>query len=257
VISGAGLVFLHGAGARGEVWQLQALAFPQAVIPDLPGRDGRGTPHAVADHVAALRPHLERAAVAVGHSLGGAIVLQYALEQPPRLRGIVLVATGARLRVRPEWLEGLERDYLATTAEIVAHFYAPSTPDRLRQKSLEVMRHLPQQVTRADFLSADGFDVRDRLGGVLVPALVICGILDEMTPLRYSEFLHAHLPQAELVAIEGAGHMVMLEQPQAVSEAIRGFLRRLTGAPTGEPPPSPRPTAPSPAPPLDARGRGS
>jgi len=41
-----------------------------------------------------------------------------------------------------------------------------------------------------------------------------------------------------------------------VSEAIRGFLRRLTGAPTGEPPSSPRPTAPSPAPPLDARGRG-
>jgi len=229
-MTGQGVVFLHGAGARGEVWQLQALAFPRAAIPDLPGRDGSEVPQTVAGHIGALRPYLDRAAVVVGHSLGGAVALQYALEEPSRLRGIVLVATGARLRVRPEWLEGLRSDYAATTADIVAHFFAPQAAERLRQKSLEVMRRLPPEVTRADFLAADGFDVRDRLGGVLPPALVLCGTQDEMTPPRYSEFLHAHLPRAELVLIEGAGHMVMLEQPRAVNEALQRFLGRLEGA---------------------------
>ncbi len=228
MINGEGLVFLHGAGSRGDVWQLQLLAFPQAEAPDLPGRDGEA-PQTLQGYVDALRPTLTSATVVAGHSLGGAIAMQYALEAPPGLRGLILVGTGARLRVRPDWLQQLEEDYPAVTADLVEHFYAPTTPERFKQRSLETMRQLSPAVTRADFLAADGLDVRDRLGGIVVPTLIICGSLDVMTPPRYAEFLHAHLPRAHLVVIEGAGHMVMLERPQEVNEAVREFLRGLTG----------------------------
>src|SRR3989304_5002368 len=97
MIAGRGVVFLHGAAARREVWQPQALAFPQAQTPDLPGREGRDPPQTVADHVAVLRPVLDGARVLVGHSLGGAIALQYALAAPVHLAGLILLGTGARL----------------------------------------------------------------------------------------------------------------------------------------------------------------
>src|SRR3989304_5410119 len=184
MIAGRGVVFLHGAAARREVWQPQALAFPQAQTPDLPGREGRDPPQTVADHVAVLRPVLDGARVLVGHSLGSAIALQYALAAPVHLAGLILLGTGARL---------------AAAAG-----------------------------ARADFAAAAGFDVRDRLGGVLVPALIISGTEDRLVPPRYAEFLHAHLPRATLVWIEGAGHMAMLEQPQAVNVAIRNFLEQVT-----------------------------
>ncbi len=227
MIAGRGVVFLHGAGAQREVWQPQALAFPQAQTPDLPGRDGRDPPQTVADHIVALRPVLDAARVLVGHSLGGAIALQYALAAPAHLAGLILLGTGARLDTARVWLHRLdaEEDALADLAE---QSFAPGAGVRLTRKSLAMLRTLDPAVARADFTAAVGFDVRDRLGGVLVPALIISGTEDRLVPPRYAEFLHAHLPRATLVWIAGAGHMAMLEQPQAVNVAIRNFLEQVT-----------------------------
>lgn len=226
-LHGRGIVFLHGAGARREVWQLQALAFPQAETPDLPGRDGVSPPQTVADHVAALRPVLEAARVLVGHSLGGAIALHYALAAPARLAGLVLLGTGARLDPAQVWLRRLDAGEDAL-ADLAPQSFAPGAAERLTRKSLAMLRSLDPAVVRADFTAAAGFDVRDRLGGVLVPVLIISGTEDRLVPPRYAEFLHAHLPRATLAWIEGAGHMAMLEQPQAVNGAIRNFLQQVT-----------------------------
>lgn len=117
-------------------------------------------------------------------------------------------------------------DALAALAD---RFFGPAALPRLKEKSLTLMRALDPRVIRADFKAAEGFDVRDRLGGILIPVLVIAGTDDRVVEPRQAEFLHAHLPRAELVWIEGAGHMVMLEQPQAVNQAIRSFLARLPG----------------------------
>ncbi len=224
--AGPGIVFLHGAGARREVWQLQVLAFPQALAPDLPGRDGSSSPQSVAEHVAGLRAVLEGARVLAGHSLGGAIALQYALAAPPHLVGLILMGTGARLEMASAWLRRLAAGDDAL-AELAEQSFAPGAAERLRRKSLAMLRSLDPAVVHADFAAAAGFDVRDRLGGILVPALVISGTEDRLVPPRYAEFLHAHLPHGTLVWIEGAGHLAMLEQPQAVNEAIRNFLKQV------------------------------
>lgn len=229
LIDGAGLTFLHGAAGRGEVWQLQALAFPRAQTPDLPGREGDETPKTVSAHLARIRPFLAMSAVVVGHSLGGAVALQYALESPAGLRGLILIGTGARFPEAREWSGRLAEaggvtDALAALAD---RFYGPAALPRLKEKSLALMRARDPRVMRADFEAAGGFDVRDRLGGILIPVLVIAGTEDRVVEPRQAEFLHAHLPRAELVWIEGAGHMVMLEKPRDVNQAIRDFLERL------------------------------
>jgi pimeloyl-ACP methyl ester carboxylesterase len=63
-----------------------------------------------------------------------------------------------------------------------------------------------------------------RLPEIKVPALVIGGSADKLTPLKYARYLAEHIPDARLVIIEGAGHMVMLEQPEQVADAVREFV---------------------------------
>ena len=60
-----------------------------------------------------------------------------------------------------------------------------------------------------------------------VPVLVICGDMDVLTPLAHSEEICAALPHAELVVVEDAGHVVLLEHSDEVNEAIDDFLRRV------------------------------
>jgi pimeloyl-ACP methyl ester carboxylesterase len=56
-----------------------------------------------------------------------------------------------------------------------------------------------------------------------MPTLIICGEADRLTPMKYSEYLFDKLGQARLVRVPEAGHMVMLEQPEIVAEAIADF----------------------------------
>jgi pimeloyl-ACP methyl ester carboxylesterase len=57
--------------------------------------------------------------------------------------------------------------------------------------------------------------------------MVICGREDKLTPVKYSEYLKQNIPNAQLHIVERAGHMVMLEQPRAVTHALREFCRQL------------------------------
>jgi len=66
-----------------------------------------------------------------------------------------------------------------------------------------------------------------RLGEIGVPTLVVVGQEDKLTPVKYSRYLQQHIPEATLEVIEGAGHMVMLERPEALNDAIRRFAGSL------------------------------
>lgn len=147
-----------------------------------------------------------------------------ALSYPADLAGLVLIATGARLRVAPAILEELASDYPAAVDTIIARSLAPDADPRLARRLREAMLAVPADVTGADFHACDGFDVMGRLDEIRVPALVIVGREDQMTPPRYAEYLHAHMPACRLVSVEGAGHMVQVERPKELNEAIRCFL---------------------------------
>lgn len=225
------LVLVHGAGGTSRGWDLQRLAFPEAVAPDLPGRAGAGPGYSgyrIEDFAswlhAAGRERGWFPAVLAGHSMGGAIALWSALSYPDDLAGLVLIATGARLRVAPALLEELASDYPAAVETIITRSLSPGADPRLARRLREAMMVVPADVAAADFQACDGFDIMGRLGEIRIPALVIVGRDDHMTPPRYAEFLHAHLPTSRLVGVEGAGHMVQVERPREVNEAIRHFL---------------------------------
>jgi pimeloyl-ACP methyl ester carboxylesterase len=231
--TGAPVVFVHGAGSNHLIWnaQLAALADVAHVhAPDLTGHGrstgaSRASIRAYADLVCAFLDALalERAII-VGHSMGGAIAQTLALEYPARVLGLGLVGTGARLRVRPAFLDGVLDDFPTTAHQITQAEFAPSADERLKQLSENQLLECSPQVVHDDLAACDAFDVIARVGEMLAPTLILCGREDQMTPVKYSEFLAAKIPHARLELIDGAGHLAMLEQPEAVNRALREWL---------------------------------
>ncbi len=233
---GLPLVFCHGAGGSHRHWLYQIEGLKEetaAVAVDLPGHGASGgTP---ASEIAAYREFLRDFSAALGigkfilagHSMGGAIALDYALHYSDDLKGLILAASGARLRVTPLFLEAFRTGNVPP--ELVKFTYGPLAPAELLESARQEMAAVPPQTYLADFNACNNFDCTERLSEIEVPSLIICGEADQMTPLKYSRYLAEKLPRAELVEVAEAGHMVMLEAPTGVNEAIASFLKK-TGA---------------------------
>lgn len=228
------VVLVHGAGGTALHWPPQVRRLPgyRVCAVDLPGHgrsEGIGE-QSIAAYARRLIAWADAfalgKAVWVGHSMGGAIVQHLALHYPDRVLALGLVGTGARLRVNPLILEGLaqEEGFPATVETIVKWSFAPQTDERLRELAAQRMAETRPSVLHGDFLACDRFDVSDQVSTIACPTLVICGAEDKMTPPRYAEHLAQQIPQARLVIIPQAGHMVMLEQPEAVAQTLRSFL---------------------------------
>lgn len=229
------LLFIHGAGGDHTIWgeQLRELARDFSVIAlDLnghgrsPARAGDGLQTYVEDVLAVLDA-LAMPTVVIGHSMGGAIVLLVALQRPKNLVGLGLVSTGARLKVHPQILELCQIDFEKAVELVVSWAFAEQADPALRDKAREQMRRNGRDALYRDFASCNTFDVTARLSEITVPALVLCGNEDKLTPVKYSAYLQQNIPNAQLKIIDGAGHMVMLEQPQMVNQALREFCARL------------------------------
>lgn len=227
-------MLIHGAGGTHRHWPqaLRALPGRRVIAIDLPGHgasDGPA-PEAItgfAEHVLGLLDEQGLSTVVLaGHSMGGAVALTLALLAPARVAGLVLLGSGARLRVSPAVLEGTKDPaLLARSAETMADwsFGAAAGPE-LRRDFIEGLLACSPGVAHGDFVACNGFDVMARLGEVGAPALLICGAEDQLTPLKYSQHLRDHLPRARLEIVDGAGHLVMLEAPDAVARAVEQFL---------------------------------
>lgn len=228
------VVFIHGSGGTHVLWsqQVQALADDMNTVAlDLPGHgDSRGPAFdRVEDYAAAVARFISRIdarrAVPCGLSLGGAITLQLLLDYPENLAGGILAGTGARLRVLPAILETIATDYpsfVAMQGQIAA---SPATDPRRLQPIQEATANCPPATAAGDFQACDRFDVMHRLGEIARPVLVLCGADDQLTPPKYSDYLQQQIRGARGVRIPQAGHMAPLEQPDAVTAAIRAFVR--------------------------------
>ncbi|MCL4255682.1 MAG: alpha/beta fold hydrolase [Anaerolineae bacterium] len=86
------------------------------------------------------------------------------------------------------------------------------------------MLKTPPEVTYGDYLACNGFDIRAKINTITAPTLVISGTHDKMTPLKYGQFLADNIANAQLAVIDGAGHMLGLEQPQTVAGIIANWL---------------------------------
>lgn len=229
------LLLIHGAGGTHMHWPAALRRLPDwnVYALDLPGHGkspgpGRASIAAYCDVVYGFVEELGLARVVLaGHSMGGAIVQEFALCYPGRLAGIVLVGTGARLRVAPAILDGICSDFPATARTIADWVHAPDVPPQLKRLYVQSVLANDPQVMYDDFYACDQFDRRPDVARIATPALVVCGAADVMTPPKFSEFLAQTLPHARLTLIPNAGHMVALEASEAVATAVADFLRTL------------------------------
>jgi len=235
---GVPLIMIHGSLCRHRLWDLQQSLTKRAqlVLLDLPGHgdseplDGSISVSRFSRIIAKLMHRLKlRSVVPVGHSLGGAIAIQLALDYPQLLSGLVLIGTGAKLGVLPAILEGLRTQYKAGIELTIGQLgFAPHADPKLVEWSKAECLYCDPSIGYADFVACNEFDVRNRIHEIKVPTLVLFGEEDQLTPIKWAHFLADKIPKAKLTIIQQAGHMVMLEQPENVNAAISSFLKDLS-----------------------------
>ncbi len=228
------LVFVHGSGGSHLLWNYQRQFFEESynvVAVDLPGHgeagsDGEDSIGAYAGHLLNLLRTIPGDVYCLfGHSLGGAIIQEFTLLHPQYVEALVLVGTGARLRVLPEILEGIQERFDETVRSICHYAFSKKTPPDLIEKGIETMLKAKPAVLYGDFAACDRFDIIDRVGTIRVPTLVVCGSDDMLTPPKYAHFLAEKIEGAQVEIIEGAGHMVMIERPHEFNRSVMEFLQ--------------------------------
>jgi len=216
------------------MWRYQTDYFPGSHAVNLPGHSRGQTLKSVEECVDWLRKYIKRRGreevVLAGHSFGGAIALMYALKYPQELKGIIIIGSGARLRVHPRFLTPCEQAIGGNGQkwfELVEEMYR-STPQEYKRQIVEKQKAIGPAVMLNDFLCCDKFDIMDRVHEIKLPALIICGELDVMTPVKYANYLGAKIGNAKVVIVPKAGHLVLSEKPEVVNKAIEDFLTAIS-----------------------------
>lgn len=228
------LIFVHGSGESSLTWKNQfSLDLNLDLIAiDLPSHGKSELVENLdldlyVDAIHELINQLKlKSVILCGHSLGGAIIQDFYFKHPEKVVGLILVGTGARLRVAPMILESLSKDFQAYLDSIpVGAFYRKTDQNIINEFVSEVSK-VPESVVFQDFSICDKFDVIDEVksGKIKVPSLIICGKADKLTPVKYSQFFKQNIDNSELIIIKNAGHMVMLENPSELNEVIKNFI---------------------------------
>jgi pimeloyl-ACP methyl ester carboxylesterase len=222
------LFLVHAAGGAARnfgslLWRLG----PRAVAVDLPGhgRSPGEAPRAI-DESAAILAAVGRAldpsgkVVFGGHSMGAAVALAAAAASGrARVAGAVAIAAGARLWIERDLARLARRDFGGFLVAL-AEGGAPRT-------SVESLRQAGQETVARDLAASLGFDLIERARAYGGPLLVIGGTSDAIATPENVRALARSLPAAELVMIEGGGHLLPIEKPDEVAEAIARFIEGL------------------------------
>ena len=235
------VVFLHGAGFDHTTWALHSRWFAHhghgVLAPDLPGH-GRssGAPlptiAAMADWNAALiaaagasKAHL------IGHSMGSLIALETAARHPAKVSALGLIGTAAAMTVGPDLLKAAEANDrsaidmvsiwgLGFQAELGGSLAPGLWMHSGAQRVLEQCR---PGVLFNDLSACNAYQgALAAAAQITVPATLVLGERDMMTPARAGKALAAALPNSRTVVLRGAGHMMMAERPDELLAALQG-----------------------------------
>jgi pimeloyl-[acyl-carrier protein] methyl ester esterase len=242
---GPDLVLLHGWGMHGGIWdglrEPLAQKFRLHVV-DLPGygASAHREPYTLEELANAVAQATPQPAHVCGWSLGGQVALRLALDLPGHVGKLVLLGTTPCFRQRADWPHGmddatmqefarsLEQDYAGTLKRFLS-LQARSGDDAreviaaLRAKLFE--RGEPSLDTlRAGLAILHGLDLREEVGAITQPVLVLHGERDTLTPPQAGEWLARHLPRAALAMVGGSAHAPFLSHRIETLNAIERFL---------------------------------
>lgn len=230
------LFFVHGAGVDHTIWinQYESMKDGYNIVAiDLPGHgrsEGKGEDD-VFRYTTWVRKIIESMGlnkpVLIGHSLGAAISLVFAVKYGDALSGVVSVGGGARIPVNDMILNGLKTEPAAVMGLVAKLCVSKKKRGSMSDAMSGVFARTNPDILLGDFLACDRLDITHEITQITAPALVVCGDDDKMTPPAMSYFLADNIQGARLAMIAGAGHMVMLEDSKIFNGVLEAFVRSL------------------------------
>jgi pimeloyl-ACP methyl ester carboxylesterase len=236
------IVLMHGFPLDGRMWDEQVSALErvgfETLAPNLPGRDPANDLSIWAERVLQLVPG---DFVPVGCSMGGYLLFELWRQASGRIPAAVLIDTRAGAdspearQGRQETIRLLEEEGFAPFWEGQApKLFGPEAPPEAIERARQIAAEQPvaNLVAALQALAARQ-DSAQTAASMEVPALVVVGEEDALTPPAAAEELAGLLPKAKLVRIPGAGHLTPLEAPVQMNEELLVFLTGLDMAPVG------------------------
>jgi pimeloyl-ACP methyl ester carboxylesterase len=227
------LLMIHGAGGSVNTWFLQLKNLSpklHTMAVDLNGhgdskdRDESPIVDSYLDDIQEVCSQIEKPFL-MGHSMGGALIQLYALSNPKSLSGIILVGTGAKLRVHPMIFNLLDNNFDAYVEALEGYMFHEGTNPKLIEASRIEVRKCSPTIIKRDFKLCNEFDIMDRVQEIAIPTLIIVGKDDIMTPIKYAQYLHDKISNSDLRMVENAGHSVMLEQSKEFNRLVLEWIQ--------------------------------
>ncbi len=236
---GTPVLLVHGFPLNRSIWYpvLPKLAEKaRLILPDLRGHgqspvtDGIYSMRLLAEDLRALMDNLNiEKAVLAGHSMGGYVSLAFAQAYPQRLAGLALVAsqaaadTSERRAGRRHMIDEVRRKGIKALAESMAPALTCQS-DLVESLRNMIMPMNPKGAINSLKGMAERPNAQEWLSTIKVPAVVIYGTEDKLIPLERPKIMAQLLGRAWLAEVNGAGHVPMLEQPEAVSAELRQLI---------------------------------
>jgi pimeloyl-ACP methyl ester carboxylesterase len=247
--SGRPIVFLHGFFGDHRVWRRQlALSDHYTFVAwDAPGCGASSLPpdgfrmpdyaDLLAEFIGRLdldRPHL------VGNSFGGTLALQLASRHPEVAGSVVGIGTYAGWSgsfspaVVAQRLEASMPDLELPPEEVAAKwitgFVTPDAPEQIKDEQRSIIADFKPEGMRPMIQALAEADLREELGDLRLPTLLVWGAQDARSPIAVAQDLHAQLVGSRLVVVEGAGHLAQVEAAERLNAELRSFFRSVEGS---------------------------
>jgi len=234
------VVLVHGAATDGSVWRYQANILDQEgfvpIAVDLPGHgDSEGEPSITikgyAGWLLAYLSVLDESVHLVGHSMGALVVLETAAARPDLVRSVALLGVADRMPVNPDLLTGVDTGDVAVLSTMASWMHArepAGEPEWNVADTKAILERSRPGVAFADFSACNDYPgAANTVATLSVPLLLILGDQDLMTKPSSAEPIESAASDAAMVLVKGAGHMLMVERPELVNEALIQFLNRV------------------------------
>jgi len=226
------LVFIHGTGNSSLSFYYQLRHFRNSKAIDLPGHPDGIPCDSIEGYLEWVRGFVKarryKDVVICGHSMGGAIAQLYALKYPDELKGLILMGTGARLKVGQEHFEKAQdiSDPVGMWVDSQKGYFKGVEPD-LYQLLVQRAAQIGPDVGLNDLLCCDRFDVMSEVSKINLPTEIIAGSIDELTPVKFADYLATNISNSQEHVIQGGDHFLQLQFYKQVNATIDQFLARI------------------------------
>jgi pimeloyl-ACP methyl ester carboxylesterase len=223
----APVLLIHGAGASSAIWMM-ALArlarMTYAVAVDLPGH-GPSPAEGAPLGIAAYRDAAGMVAgtlclgpsVLLGHSMGALVAMEAALAWPDKVRGLVLCGAAPALPVSDELVRLIRDDHARVPAWLAEQGLSPAARPAVRRGFIAAGVVTSRETTLADFEALRAADLGARVGAIACPIVWLDGADDRIVPPVAGR-------PGDVRTLPGVGHLIPIEAPGAVAEAVGDLL---------------------------------